>query len=366
MSISPPRVSICLPNLNTRRFLPERLESIYSQTFQDWEIIVSDNYSDDGAWEYFQAEAEKEPRIRLGQAPRKGVYANWNNCLARARGEFIYIATSDDNMASDCLEKLVAALDAHPECDLAHCPLKVLDEDGVELDFAWERVSAFARSCHGLLTRPHIRQAPYDGLLHLGGETIYNSITQLLIRRSLFDRIGHFLDRWGSASDFNWGMRAGLSANCVHVPDTWAGWRVHPAQLTNPYADGSIAERAKFEEMIDDAIERCRPNVAPEIVTLLRSKKRTYFIDRWKFEWERNHQVGRFARIGFLLRRMLKGSSVARDYAAGRLRGEYGWPVPPVEVVSEWLSRLGYTPLKELPSLESLPALARAAELESA
>jgi hypothetical protein len=43
-----PLVPICLPNLNTRPFLPERVRTILRQTYGNWELIVSDNYSEDG------------------------------------------------------------------------------------------------------------------------------------------------------------------------------------------------------------------------------------------------------------------------------------------------------------------------------
>ena len=74
-----PKVSILLPNLNNRPYLDERMASIMAQTFEDWELVIVDNYSDDGAWEFFQQWQTKDPRIRLTQAPRDGMYANWNN-----------------------------------------------------------------------------------------------------------------------------------------------------------------------------------------------------------------------------------------------------------------------------------------------
>jgi glycosyltransferase involved in cell wall biosynthesis len=82
-----PLISICLPNLNNRSYLPHRFASIVSQTLDDWELIVSDNYSDDGAWEYIQEMARMDPRTRASQAPREGMYANWNRCIALARGK---------------------------------------------------------------------------------------------------------------------------------------------------------------------------------------------------------------------------------------------------------------------------------------
>lgn len=124
-----PLVSICLPNLNTRRFLPARMESILSQTLTDWELIISDNYSEDGAWEYF-GKYKDDPRITLSQAPRRGMYANWNNCLRQAKGQYIYIATSDDTMHPALLGQMVNALEMNPDIDLAICRFDWIDTDG--------------------------------------------------------------------------------------------------------------------------------------------------------------------------------------------------------------------------------------------
>src|SRR5207244_12706918 len=102
-----PKVSICVPNLNTRPYLPERFETVFNQTFQDWELVVCDSYSDDGSWEYIQELAAREPRMRISQTPRKGVYAGFNDCIQLARGAYVYVATSDDTMSPDFLEEMV-------------------------------------------------------------------------------------------------------------------------------------------------------------------------------------------------------------------------------------------------------------------
>ena len=73
-----PQVSVVMPNLNNRRFLPERLDSIVNQTLTDWEAIIVDSYSDDGAWELIQAYAARDRRFRIAQAPRDGIYPNLN------------------------------------------------------------------------------------------------------------------------------------------------------------------------------------------------------------------------------------------------------------------------------------------------
>lgn len=244
-----PKVSIPLPTLNTRRFLEERVQTILNQTFTDWEVIVVDGYSDDGTWELIKNFANKDSRIRILQVHREGIYAGINNCLKLARGEYIYIATSDDTMTPDCLEKMVAALETHPECDICHCCLKLIDENGNETPNKWpdSRPGQFYGE---LMTKPHIRMAPYDGILHCVLYTVYSSLTQLLIRRSLFDKIGLFRTDWGSIGDFEWGMRASLVCNTFHLPKTLATWRRHPEQATANFILESSAAHASFCRMI--------------------------------------------------------------------------------------------------------------------
>ena len=333
-----PLVSVCLPNLNTRPYLQERIDTITAQTCTDWELVVSDNYSDDGAWEFFEAVARGDRRVSIAQAPRQGLYANWNRCIERAAGEFVYIATSDDTMAPDCLERLAAALVAHPECDIAHCRLRTIDEHGRDLPDWWSTGSTFAESSGPLLEQHHVRLAPFDGLLHLLGGSVYISITQLLIRRSLFDRIGLFDATWGSLGDFNWNMRAGLVANTVHAPDTWGGWRLHQTQATARASIGSDRHAASVTAMIDAALAAAGDRLSAGVRARL---------PRWTheaaalraFEREVAKYEGR-SRDAFVVWEALKGSAPARLHANASLRRR-----PFTHTVEGWLKTAGIAPV---------------------
>lgn len=239
-----PLVSVLLPNLNNVRYLPERLETIYSQSCRDWELIIVDNYSDDGAWELFQQHAQRDSRIRLSQAPRAGMYANWNNCLEKARGDYIYIATSDDTMAPECLERLIAALTQHPEASLAQCGLGIIDPDGntISGSRSWENYT-LGRYHKDLVLRANLRLAPHDGLMHPPLFTVCTSITQLLIKKEVFENLGNFETRWGSVADFEWQMRAALTYNCIFIPEKLATWRIHPEQATDKLPQLEISTR---------------------------------------------------------------------------------------------------------------------------
>lgn len=259
-----PRVSILLPNLNNAKYLTERFETIVNQTYIDWELIVVDSYSDDGAWDIIQRYEKSDPRIFSLQAPREGIYAGLNRCIQEARGEFIYIATSDDTMKPECIEVMVDALDRHKNCSIAHCCLTVVDSEGKIVDpNPWELFPPY-QFYGDKMKKSHIRYAPLDGVLYAFLYTVYTSVTQLMIRRTLFDRIGLFSCDYGSWADFGWGMKASLICNTIHIPQYLATWRVHPEQATalnileNP--DLYIA----FIKMIGNAVSSALPMVSAE------------------------------------------------------------------------------------------------------
>lgn len=251
-----PVVSVCLPNLRNRAFLPERIDSIQAQTLTDWELVVFDNHSDDGAWEYLCERAAAEPRMRLAQAPRNGMYANWNNCIRAAQGQFVYIATSDDTMAPDCLEKLARALNENRQCGVAQCPLRILGEDAQGVQGWWDERSPISKSLSGKQNISHLRRAPLDGLLHLAGRSVVLSITQTLMRREVFERIGYFREDCGSIADFEWQARCALVCDSIFVGDTWGGWRLHPEQATALNA-ASGQDKLRINMLLfRDALER--------------------------------------------------------------------------------------------------------------
>jgi hypothetical protein len=235
----------------------------------------------------------------------------------------VYIATSDDTMAPDCIEKLVAALDARPDCDIAHCALKPIDQDGNEITAKaqwWLRGSIFAYSSGPLIDRLHVRLAPFDGLLHLLGGSVYISITQLLIRRSLFDRIGYFESTWGSVGDFNWSMRAALAANTVHVPSTWGGWRLHASQATASVVRTSAQHAGKVDAMIDHAIDTSAALIRPELRRLLMGRWRHEARALRAYRREVASRAGAMQRSRFFLRQLFARSPAARTHLRLRLR----------------------------------------------
>jgi glycosyltransferase involved in cell wall biosynthesis len=349
--VSTPLVSVCLPSLNTFPFLEERVETIFGQTFQDWELVVTDSYSEDGSWEFFERLARKDVRVSIAQAPR-GLYPSWNHCVKRAHGEYVYIATSDDTMGLDCLEKMVSALEMYGECDLAHCPQIMIDEKGSELEASewhrWPHNTPFAHGLEEMAWRPHIRRAPYDGLIHLIGQHVVLSVNQLLIRRSLFDRAGYFGSAWGSEGDFNWEMRACLVASMVHVPDTWASSRLHSSQASASVDVFSSERTQRVESMIQDALGASAASLSPRIVEGLASHWLGLTKDMREYYSGLRERRGGTERRLFQLRQFLRGSKAVRSEVLARAFGASRWLDAAPRQIRTWLESVSDGPVIEM------------------
>ena len=100
-------VSVCLPTYNGSDFLQEAIESILAQTYQNLEIIISDDNSADNTLEVARAATQGIPGVKISKNTfRIGMGGNWNKCMGMARGEWIKFVFQDDMLSPDCIEKL--------------------------------------------------------------------------------------------------------------------------------------------------------------------------------------------------------------------------------------------------------------------
>jgi hypothetical protein len=110
--LSMPRVSVIVPNYNHAKFLRQRLVSILNQTYQDFELIVLDDASSDNSLDVIRECLGGYPhRLVVNDFNSGSTFSQWDRGVSLARGEFVWIAESDDVAEVNFLERLVAALD---------------------------------------------------------------------------------------------------------------------------------------------------------------------------------------------------------------------------------------------------------------
>lgn len=104
-------VSIITPTYNSERFISKTVDSIISQTYDDWELLITDDCSTDNTWSLLSAYAEKDDRIKIFQLERNsGPGVARNNSIQHAKGRFIAFCDSDDLWIPNKVEKQVKFL----------------------------------------------------------------------------------------------------------------------------------------------------------------------------------------------------------------------------------------------------------------
>lgn len=131
-----PRVTVAIPVYNGLPYLKEAVDSILSQDFEDLELIIADNASTDGTEALCRQYATSDPRVRyFRHVENMGAAANFNFCVARAKGEFFKWAAADDVCGQGWLSQSVQALDqAGPGAVLAYSWIQWIDESSANLD----------------------------------------------------------------------------------------------------------------------------------------------------------------------------------------------------------------------------------------
>lgn len=124
-----PVVSVVIPNFNYAHYLKRRLDTVLSQTFQDFEIILIDDASTDNSMDVLES-YRREPKLRIiaNKTNSGNLFKNWNAGVKISRGEYIWIAEADDYADRRFLELLLDRIRQDPRIGLAYCQSLKVDE----------------------------------------------------------------------------------------------------------------------------------------------------------------------------------------------------------------------------------------------
>lgn len=128
-----PVCSVIVPNYNHSSYLEKRLQSILNQTFQEIEIILLDDASTDNSKNILE-KYSNHPKVShfIENTQNSGsTFLQWNRGIALAKGDFVWIAESDDYCENDFLEKLIHYHYNNPDIALSFCQSFRMNAEGV-------------------------------------------------------------------------------------------------------------------------------------------------------------------------------------------------------------------------------------------
>ncbi|HEY6871433.1 MAG TPA: glycosyltransferase [Geobacteraceae bacterium] len=225
MSSRRPLVSVCIPTCNSARYLRETLESIAAQTYDNLEVIISDNASSDDTIAVANEYGAKYGFKVCANAVNTGAFNNWNRLVDLAQGEYVVIYHSDDIYEPTIVEESVAFLEREPQAGLVGTLATVIDEAGRERYPVRLPTGVTAAALYGF---PGVFRA----VLGNGGDRIFLVTPSVMVRRRLYAELGPFdtSGRFGSAGDYEMWLRIAARHPVSVIPRPLMRYRVHEEQ----------------------------------------------------------------------------------------------------------------------------------------
>lgn len=130
-SCAPPSVSIVIPCYKQAHYLDEVLQSVISQTFQDWECLIVNDGSPDRTNETALSFISTHPgyAIRVLEKPNGGLSSARNFGIVHSSGKYILPLDADDLIRPEMLARTVAALDSNPQAGVAYTQTQCFEKD---------------------------------------------------------------------------------------------------------------------------------------------------------------------------------------------------------------------------------------------
>ena len=138
-----PKVSIIVPNYNHSKYLSERIDSILQQSYDNYELILLDDCSTDNSRTIIESYKDNPhiSQIVFNERNTGNTFIQWGKGISIARGEYIWIAESDDSCSNTFLSELVSLLDSNNKAVLAFSHTYLVDSEGRHLEINWHRIS---------------------------------------------------------------------------------------------------------------------------------------------------------------------------------------------------------------------------------
>jgi glycosyltransferase involved in cell wall biosynthesis len=256
-----PMISIVVPIFNTpEKFLREMIESIFDQTYSNWELCMVDGGSTQGhVRTVLENFALNDRRIKVKFLRKnEGIAFNTNEAISQATGEFIAFLDHDDILPSFALYEIVKAINGNPDADFIYTDEDRITEDGkkrFDPYFKPDWSPDFLRSCN------------YIG--HLTA-----------LKKELLNKIGNLKKEYEGSQDHDLVLRAGEKAKKIlHIPKVLYHWRIHRKSVAQD-PERKLYAYESARKALREHIKRIGQKGKVEVLPILGLYKTTYQLSK--------------------------------------------------------------------------------------
>jgi glycosyltransferase involved in cell wall biosynthesis len=249
-----PKISVIIPSYNHAKFVRETIDSVLSQSFEDLEVVVTDDHSSDTTAEEVRAIAD--PRVSLAQLDRNsGVCVAVNASIQRSTGEYLAMLSSDDLFLPGKLARQAEFLDLHSDIGAVFGYPMFIDSAGGQL--------SDDETYYGGVFRVRNRSRE-EWLRHLfvHGNMLCSSTA--LVRRSCYDNVGLFNPALAQVPDLEMWVRL-LKRYQIHVIDEpLAAFRIldEEKNASAPRPEGRVRLHWELRKVLEQYLDLDRARFA--------------------------------------------------------------------------------------------------------
>lgn len=241
-----PHVSVVMPSYNHARYISTALESVVSQTYKNYELIIIDDASSDQSKDliidFINNHPEIPSRFMCHDTNRGGVIT-LNSLIENANGEYIALINSDDVWLPNKLEQQVRFLDAHPEVGAVFTQALIVDDN----DQVVTRSEDFPADIFVQSNRSRGKW-----LRHLFFDLNCLCHPSILIRKSVYDSIGLYDPRFRQLPDMQMWVRLLKYTEIAILEEPLVHLRFHTSNTSKVSVETSIRNLNELSLILED------------------------------------------------------------------------------------------------------------------
>jgi glycosyltransferase involved in cell wall biosynthesis len=257
-----PLVSVCIPTYNGEDYILEALQSVVNQSYDNLEILISDDNSSDNTIKLVSdfIDSHSDKSMKLFTHERFGLVQNWNFCISQAKGKYIKFLFQDDLIAECAIEKMVCLAEQDSEIGLIFSPREVfIEEESMKNIFSLQLFNG-VQEIHTKWTCLKPIQHGYELLsdpcmLDTFGENKIGEPSTTLIRKESFNAVGLFDASLCHVVDTDMWYRIMSKYKIGFINEPLSKFRIHSKQQSVKNHNSDVVDRDVykfFEKALSD------------------------------------------------------------------------------------------------------------------
>lgn len=241
-----PLVSVIMIFYNAEKFIEEAIESVLSQTYKNWELLLVDDGSTDDSTQialgYVKKYPEKLVYLQHENHENRGMSSSRNLGIRNSKGEYITFLDADDVWYPYTLDEQIEIFSKYPEAGMVYgCMLKWYSWSGLDHD---KKLDSISPKLNKFLEPNNVFDPPTLLSHFLNSRYVYPGMCSIIVKKDVLEKLGGFVHYFpGHFEDQVIKSKIFLSEKVYVTDSIWSKYRQHPESCT------SIDEKKGFKPL---------------------------------------------------------------------------------------------------------------------